>query len=77
MAYQIPYVCRHTRAAELLSTGVDPGDAARELGHSLDMFYKTYTAYIDQWADKKDRSRFEGHSEKIGPKLGQKPKNST
>lgn len=39
VAYRIPYACRHTRAAELLSIGVEPGRAAAELGHSLEMFF--------------------------------------
>ena len=59
--YRIPYVCRHTRAAELLSTGVDPADAAKQLGHSLEMFYRTYSEFIEEYAGARDMARFEGH----------------
>lgn len=58
--YRIPYVCRHTRAEELLSTGVEPGDAAAQLGHTLEMFYRTYSEWISEYSQAKDKSRFEG-----------------
>lgn len=44
--YRIPYTCRHTRAAEMLMTGVEPAYAARQLGHSLEMFFRTYAEWI-------------------------------
>jgi integrase len=56
--YRIPYVCRHTRAAELLSMGVAPARAAKELGHSVEMFLRTYSEYIEEYA-KEDMSLFE------------------
>ena len=40
MHYRTPYVCRHTRAAELLSKGVLPPLAAKQLGHSTAVFFK-------------------------------------
>ena len=58
--YRIPYTCRHTRAAELLSTGVQPGDAAKQLGHTLEMFLRTYSEWIEEYAGENDLSRFEG-----------------
>ena len=58
--YRIPYTCRHSRAAELLSTGVDPGDAAKQLGHTLAMFYQTYSEWIEAYSGKQDLSRFDG-----------------
>jgi len=54
LEYQIPYICRHTRAAELLSTGVEPGKAAKELGHSLEMFYRTYSEWIEEYSTDTD-----------------------
>jgi len=30
--------CHHSRTAELLTTGVDPGAVAKQLGHILKMF---------------------------------------
>lgn len=61
MVKQRPYICRHTRAAELLSIGTDPARAARQLGHSLEMFYRTYSEWIDEYSsDKVDDSDLEG-----------------
>jgi integrase len=62
--YRVPYACRHTRAAELLSSGVDPAEAAKQLGHSLEMFLRTYSEWIEEYAGKRDKSRFEGVSAK-------------
>ncbi len=70
LTYQRPYVCRHTRAAELLSTGVAPGDCARQLGHTLAVFFRIYSEWIEKWAGETDETRFEGYSKKNGPKLG-------
>lgn len=58
--YRVPYVCRHTRAAELLSTGITPADAAKQLGHSPEMFLRIYSEFIEQYARNQDKSRFEG-----------------
>ena len=60
LPYRVPYACRHTRAAELLSTGVEPGDAARQLGHSLEMFLRIYSEWIEEYSKGKDKSRLEG-----------------
>lgn len=49
--YRIPYVCRHTRAAEMLMAGVEPAYAAKQLGHSLEMFFRTYAAWINTEQD--------------------------
>lgn len=60
--YRIPYVCRHTRAAELLSTGVEPMEAAKQLGHSLEMFNRTYSELIDEYCKERDPKRFNGQA---------------
>ncbi len=57
--YRIPYTCRYSRAAEMLSIGIAPGDAAKQLGHSLEMFYRVYAEWIEDYADATDFSRFE------------------
>ena len=51
IAYRIPYVCRHTRAAELLSANVNPAAAAKQMGHSVEMFLRIYSEYIEAYAD--------------------------
>ena len=37
---------RHTRATELLSVGVNPAEAARQLGHDKETFLKAYTDHM-------------------------------
>jgi integrase len=49
LPYRIPYVCRHTRAAELLSAGVAPAAAAKQLGHSVEIFLRTYSEYLEEY----------------------------
>lgn len=68
LEYRIPYVCRHTRAAELLSTGVEPAKAAKELGHTLEMFFRTYSEWIDEYAQSSD-DELEGYRERFVPDL--------
>lgn len=57
--YRVPYVCRHTRAAELLSQGAPIARAAKQLGHSVQMFLDNYSEFIEDYADQ-DMSAFEG-----------------
>jgi len=54
-----PYCCRHTRAAELLSMGINPADAASQLGHGVQVFLNTYSEFIVEYSDRQDLSRFE------------------
>ena len=56
---RVPYTCRHTRAAELLSMGVAPADAASQLGHSVQVFLDTYSEFIVEYSGRQDFSRFE------------------
>jgi len=70
--YRIPYVCRHTRAAELLSTGVEPVEAAKQLGHSLEMFNRIYSEFIEAYCQGKDPARFNG----LAPSIEKLPKSS-
>jgi integrase len=60
ISYRVPYICRHTRAAELLSIGITPPDAAKQLGHSTEMFYRVYSEFIEEYMGEKDMSRFDG-----------------
>lgn len=60
--YRKPYVCRHTRAAEMLSQGVSPAEGAQELGHSPQMFLQTYSEFIEEYRGQRDYSRLEGHT---------------
>jgi len=58
--YRIPYVCRHTRAAEMLSMGIDPARASKELGHTVEMFLRTYSEFIDEYSNSGDREKLLG-----------------
>ena len=45
--YRRPYTMRHTYATHMLMCGANPAFAAKQLGHSLEMFLKTYAKWID------------------------------
>lgn len=49
--YRQPYTCRHTRAAELLSVGISSHKAARQLGHSFEMFEQVYSEFIEEYCN--------------------------
>lgn len=46
MTYRRSYTCRHTRASEMLMAGVEPAFAAKQLGHTTEMFLNTYADWI-------------------------------
>lgn len=71
LSWQRPYVLRHTRAAELLSTGVEPVRAAQQLGHSLEMFYRIYSELIEEFRRDNDED-LEGFDRKTAPELPRK-----
>jgi len=45
--YRSPYETRHTYATMLLMSGVAPAYGARQLGHSVEMFLRTYAKWVD------------------------------
>lgn len=45
--YRSPYQTRHTYATMLLMAGVAPAYGARQLGHSVEMFLRTYAKWMD------------------------------
>lgn len=45
--YRSPYETRHTYATMLLMASVAPAYGARQLGHSVEMFLRTYAKWID------------------------------
>ena len=64
------YTNRHTRASELLSTGVSVGDGANQLGHSPEMFQRIYARVMNEFSGKENYSHLEGISlEKNGLRL--------
>ena len=45
--YRRPYNCRHTYATQLIMANANHKWAAGQMGHSVEMFQKTYTKWID------------------------------
>jgi integrase len=45
--YRSPYETRHTYATMMLMQGVAPAFAARQMGHSVEMFLRTYARWLD------------------------------
>ena len=52
LTYRRPYICRHTRASEMLMAGVEPAFAAKQLGHTTEMFLNTYADWISGVRDR-------------------------
>jgi hypothetical protein len=45
--YRRPYNMRHTYATMMLMAGLTPAYCARQLGHSVEMFLRTYSRWLD------------------------------
>ncbi|HZV65088.1 MAG TPA: site-specific integrase [Telluria sp.] len=45
--YRRPYNMRHTYATMMLMAGMNPAFCAKQLGHSVEMFHKTYARWLD------------------------------
>ena len=52
MTYRRAYTCRHTRASEMLMAGIEPAFAAKQLGHTTEMFLNTYADWISGVKDR-------------------------
>jgi integrase len=59
MRYRRPYNCRHTYATAMLMAGMTPAFCAKQLGHSVEMFLKTYAKWIDGNQDAAEMARLE------------------
>lgn len=60
MRYRSPYQTRHTYATMLLMAGVTPAFAARQMGHSVQMFINTYARWIDGAINDVEMGKLEG-----------------
>lgn len=68
--YRKPYNTRHTYATVMLMQGMTPAFCARQLGHSVEMFLRTYAKWLDGSQDALEMAKLEAA-------LGKKPgKNS-
>lgn len=54
--YRRPYNCRHTYASDGLSNGLEPAFLADQLGHTLEVFYRTYAHWL---GEDKNQSQYE------------------
>jgi integrase len=69
--YRRPYNLRHTCATMLLMSGVMPALAAKQLGHSLQTFFKKYAKWIESANDLQELARVDamlkGRSQGVSP----------
>ena len=66
MRYRRPYNMRHSYATAMLMAGMTPAFCAKQLGHSVEMFLKTYAKWIDGDRDSAEMARLESA---IAPEL--------
>ncbi|MGD7150446.1 tyrosine-type recombinase/integrase [Ralstonia pseudosolanacearum] len=57
--YRRPYNMRHSYATIMLMAGMTPAFCAKQLGHSVEMFLKRYTKWIDGDQDAREMARLE------------------
>lgn len=60
LRYRSPYQTRHTYATMMLMAGVTPAFAARQMGHSVQMFISTYARWIDGAINDVEMGKLEG-----------------
>lgn len=60
MRYRSPYQTRHSYATIMLMSGVAPAYAARQLGHSVEQFLRTYSKWIDGGQNAVEMDKVEG-----------------
>ena len=53
------YNCRHTCATTMLESGADPVYCASQLGHSTQVFFRHYAAWINPDRDAEERKKVE------------------
>lgn len=59
MRYRSPYETRHTYATMMLMAGMKPGFAAKQMGHSVEMFLRLYARWIDGGQDVVEMGKME------------------
>ncbi len=57
--YRRPYNMRHTYATMMLMAGMNPAFCAKQLGHKIDMFLRTYSKWLDGAQNNLEMARFE------------------
>lgn len=59
LRYRRPYQMRHTYATAMLMAGMAPAFCARQMGHSVEQFLRTYAKWIDGQRDDLEMRRLE------------------
>ncbi|EHR71153.1 site-specific recombinase XerD [Burkholderiales bacterium JOSHI_001] len=59
MRYRPPYNTRHSYATMMLMAGMRPAYCAKQLGHSVEMFLRTYAKWLDGDHDALEMNRLE------------------
>lgn len=67
-----PYQTRHTYATMLLMAGANPAWAAKQLGHSVQVFLKVYSKWMDGKASQVELAKVERFTDKSTDKRGAK-----
>lgn len=57
--YRRPYNMRHTYATAMLMAGMTPAFCAKQLGHSVEMFLRTYSRWVDGVRNDAEMARLE------------------
>jgi integrase len=70
--YRRPYNTRHTYATVGLMAGVNPAFLAKQLGHSLKMFFEVYADWINGDQDDREMAKLEAALVPVNPELSQK-----
>lgn len=69
--YRRPYNMRHTYATVMLMAGMTPAYCAAQLGHSVEMFLKTYARWLDGEQNDMEMARLESAISKLAPEWPQ------
>lgn len=65
-----PYQTRHSYATLLLMAGANPAWAAKQMGHSPQVFLRVYAKWIEGEASRAELAKVERFSDKFGDKSG-------
>lgn len=57
--YRQPYDMRHTYATAMLMAGMTPAFCARQLGHSVEIFLRTYSKWLDGPQNSREMDKLE------------------
>lgn len=76
--YRSPYETRHTYATTMLMAGVRPAFGARQLGHSIEQFLRTYSKWLDGDHNAVEMAKIEAALDGSGENAGENsPQRST